>query len=227
MLRRRPAAPRANHDTVCYSFRGLLTSDSDGPATAWPAESPLTRRRCRGEYPCPATCRQPRTASSSPEAQPPICLKRKSIPAPGVLRSECRGSFGLRYLQCEKRRVNEQVVAVDIAQVQCGPASAKKNGPERQVGLNVLVLVPLHPACGLCRPCERRQRSLRVLSGKHVKGLDANTPFAAQINNVIAESLVFKPGTFLVAALYNFTPVAPLLRTVPHDEAVLDRKSVV
>ena len=110
---------------------------------------------------------------------------------------------------------------MDVAQIQCGPASPQKNGPKRQVGLDVLVLVPFHPARGFCRPRERGQRGLGILSREHVKRLDANTPLAAQINNVISETLIFKPGTLFIAALYNFPPVAPLLRTVPDDEAAL------
>src|SRR3546814_15431167 len=62
-----------------------------------------------------------------------------------------------------------------------------------------------------------RQGRAGVAPSEHVERLDAHAPQAADIDDLIAEALIFEPSAWSVAALLdNLAAVAPPLRTVPN-----------
>src|SRR3546814_1185281 len=100
-------------------------------------------------------------------------------------------------------------------------AAAQEAAPEREVCLDILVAIELHATGRLGCAGKGRQGRAGVAPSEHVERLDAHAPQAADIDDLIAEALIFEPSAWSVAALLdNLAAVAPPLRTVPNDGPV-------
>src|SRR3546814_18365082 len=96
-------------------------------------------------------------------------------------------------------------------------AAAQEAAPEREVCLDILVAIELHATGRLGCAGKGRQGRAGVAPSEHVERLDAHAPQAADIDDLIAEALIFEPSAWSVAALLaNLQAVSPPYRPAPH-----------
>src|SRR3546814_12617968 len=71
-------------------------------------------------------------------------------------------------------------------------AAAKEAAPEREVCLDILVAIELHPTGRLGCAGKGRQGRAGVAPSEPVERLDAHSPKAADMKDIIAEALLFE-----------------------------------